>query len=580
MTGWADRVGQRLDSVRAAGRWRSIRTLDGVGPRFELDGRPVVSYASNDYLGLSSHPAVLAAAQDAAHRWGTGAGASRLVVGARPVHADLEAELAAWKQTAAALLFPTGYAANVGVLTALADAPEVLVVSDELNHASIIDGARLARGRVEIARHADVEHVESLLAAHTGPALVVVDSVFSMDGDEAPVAELAEVCARHGALLVLDEAHAVLGPALPAAAAGDAVVRVGTLSKTLGSLGGFVAGPSWVVDLLVNTARPFIFSTAPTPADTAAALAALRVVRSAAGDELIARLRSHVAMVRPGHPSPIIPVVLGDEDVAMKASQALLEQGLLVPAIRPPTVPAGTSRLPRRPLGRPHRRRHRPPRHRPRRPVIVVHCVGTATDVGKTYVGAAALTELRRRGLSVAARKPVQSFDPTDRGPKDADVLAAATGEHPDDVCPPGRSFGVAMAPPMAADVLGRDCPTIDELVVGMKWPDARPEIAWVEGVGGPRSPIASDGDGVDFCRELAPDVVVIVADAGLGTINAVVLSAGPYAALGHDPIVVLNRYDDGDDLHRRNRAWLADRWGFTVTTDAVRTADVIVERR
>jgi 8-amino-7-oxononanoate synthase len=338
--GWGSRVGARLEGIRAEGRWRSIRTLDGPGPAFTLDGRAVTSFASNDYLGLAAHPAVAAAAHHAIDRWGSGAGSSRLVVGARPVHLELEGALAAWKGTEAALLFPTGFAANTGLLTALADSPDVLVVSDELNHASIIDGARLARGRVAVARHVDVEHVESLLAAHDGPALVVTDSVYSMDGDEAPVEALAEVCRRHGALLVLDEAHGVLGPVAPADA-----VRVGTLSKALGALGGFVAAPRPIVDLLVNTARPFIFSTAPTPADTAAALAALQVLRSPEGEALVDRLRRHVERLRPGHPSPIVPVVLGDEDVAMKASHDLLELGLLVPAIRPPTVPPGTSRL-------------------------------------------------------------------------------------------------------------------------------------------------------------------------------------------------------------------------------------------
>ena len=337
---WAGRIGARLEAIEADGRWRSIRTLDGTGPCFELDGRAVVSFASNDYLGLAAHPAVVTAAPEAIDRWGTGSGSSRLVVGARPVHAELEAELAAWKGTEAAVLFPTGFAANTGLLTTLADGPDVLVVSDELNHASIIDGARLARGRVAVARHADVDHVASLLAGHDGPALVVADAVFSMDGDLAPVAGLAGVCEDHGALLVLDEAHAVLGPDAPPGA-----VRVGTLSKALGALGGFVAGPRAVVDLLVNAARPFIFSTAPTPADTAAALAALGVLRSPEGDALVARLAALVARVRPGHPSPIVPVVLGDEDVAMKASHRLLERGLLVPAIRPPTVAPGTSRL-------------------------------------------------------------------------------------------------------------------------------------------------------------------------------------------------------------------------------------------
>ena len=343
MTPWRERVTARLDRIRRDDRWRSIRTLDGPMPAADLDGRPVVSFASNDYLGLAGHPDVAAAAQAAVARWGTGSGASRLVVGGRPIHDELEAELADWKATEAALLLPTGFAANLAVLATLADAPDVLVVSDELNHASIIDGARLSRGQVAVARHADAEHVDHLLGAHEGPALVVTDTVFSMDGDEAPVADLVEVCRRRGALLVLDEAHAVLGPTVETA--GLDIVRVGTLSKALGALGGFVAGDHDVVDLLVNAARPFIFTTAPTPGDTAAALAALRIVRSPEGARLVDRLRRHVEAVAPGHPSPIVPVILGDESAALAASARLLEQGLLVPAIRPPTVAPGSSRL-------------------------------------------------------------------------------------------------------------------------------------------------------------------------------------------------------------------------------------------
>jgi 8-amino-7-oxononanoate synthase len=343
MTRWRHHIGARLDAIRRADRWRSIRTLDGPMPRAVLDGRPIVSFASNDYLGLSGHPRVAEAATDAIARWGTGSGASRLVVGGRPIHDELERELADWKGTDAALLLPTGFAANLAVLATLADSPDVLVVSDELNHASIIDGARLSRGRVAVGRHCDPSHVDELLAAHDGPALVVSDTVFSMDGDEAPIEALAEVCHRHAALLVLDEAHAVLGPSVDGL---DVVlVRVGTLSKALGSLGGFVAADRAVIDLLVNAARPFIFTTAPTPGDTAAALAALRVLRSADGRALVERLRGHVDAVAPGHPSPVVPVILGDESAALAASARLLEQGLLVPAIRPPTVAPGTSRL-------------------------------------------------------------------------------------------------------------------------------------------------------------------------------------------------------------------------------------------
>ena len=321
------------------------RDLDASGPEGKLapDGRPVVSFASNDYLGLTQHPAVIAAAHTALDRWGAGSGSARLIVGSRPVHSELEQALAAWKHTEAAVCFPTGFAANLGTLTTFGD-PEVLICSDELNHASIIDGARLARADVAIYRHADVAHVDALLRdAQCERAIVVTDTVFSMDGDVAPLADLVEVCARRGALLVLDEAHAVLGPELDPNAVD--VLRVGTLSKTLGSLGGFVAGPRRYTDLLVNRARAYIFTTASTPADAAAALAAVGVLQSVEGDALRSRLRADLERVRPGHPSPIVPVVIGDERATLAASAALLEQGLLVPAIRPPTVAPGTSRL-------------------------------------------------------------------------------------------------------------------------------------------------------------------------------------------------------------------------------------------
>jgi 8-amino-7-oxononanoate synthase len=348
MTGWADWTEDQLDGIRLAGRWRRPRDLDADGPLARLDGRPVVTFASNDYLGLTRHPAVAAAAHEAIDRWGTGAGSARLITGSRPVHTQLEADLADWKGADAALLFTTGYAANLGVLSTFGG-PGTTILSDELNHASIIDGARHARSRVLVYRHADLAHLAGLLddvgRARPGDrVLVVSDSVFSMDGDVADVDGLQALCRRHDALLVIDEAHAVLGPDLP----GDGttpVLRVGTLSKALGSLGGFVAGPAALVDLLRNRARTFIFTTASTPADAAAARAALAVVRSAEGDRLRATLRSHIARLRPGHPSPIVAVVLGSEDRAVKAAAALLDAGLFVPAIRPPTVAPGTSRL-------------------------------------------------------------------------------------------------------------------------------------------------------------------------------------------------------------------------------------------
>ena len=343
---WSSLVEARNEKLRAEDRWRSPVTFDTRGPEGVLteEGRKVVAFASNDYLGLSVHPTVVAAAHEALDLWGAGSGASRLVTGSRPVHEELEDALAAWKGTARAAVFPTGFAANLGVLGAFGDRG-VRVCSDELNHASIIDGARLSRAEVVVYRHCDPEHLDKLLRGATGPAMVVSDVVFSMDGDVAPVAELAAVCRRHGALLVLDEAHSVLGPDLAADLGGVDVLRVGTLSKTLGSLGGFVAGPAAFVELLVNRARSYIFTTALTPPDAAAALAAVRLVQTPEGDRLRARLAQHVERVAPGHPSPIVPVVLGDDERAVAASAALLAQGVWVPAIRPPTVPVGTARL-------------------------------------------------------------------------------------------------------------------------------------------------------------------------------------------------------------------------------------------
>jgi 8-amino-7-oxononanoate synthase len=350
VTGWEDWAVSEGETIAASGRWRATRDLDAAGPAGTLasdDGegsKPVISFASNDYLGLTQHPAVVAAAHAALDKWGAGSGSARLIVGSRPVHSELESELAAWKKSERTLVFPTGFAANLGVLSTFAG-PGVRVCSDELNHASIIDGCRLSRADVAVYRHRDVDDlVRALEGAER--AIVVTDTVFSMDGDLAPVTDLIDICRRHGAMLVLDEAHAVLGPEIPGPSeTGVAMLRAGTLSKTLGSLGGFVAGAGPFIDLLVNRARPFIFTTAPTPADSAAALAALRVLLSSEGEQLRARLRAHVERVAPGHRSPIIPIVLGDEERTLAASKALLEQGLLVPAIRPPTVAPGTCRL-------------------------------------------------------------------------------------------------------------------------------------------------------------------------------------------------------------------------------------------
>lgn len=336
---WAD---AELASIRQADRWRSVVAFDAAGPQGVLRGREVIAFSSNDYLGLSQHPRVCEAARDAIERFGTGATASRLIVGTRSLHMELEAAIAQWKHAERALVFPNGFSANLGVLSVFGR-EDVTVFSDELNHASIIDGCRLARAKAVVYRHCDLDRLASLLGTVPGRKIVVTDSVFSMDGDVAPVNALANLCAAHGALLILDEAHAVLGPEVEGAAC--EVLRVGTLSKTFGSLGGWVAGSRALIELLINRARSFIFTTGLSPADTAAALAALHIYSSAEGDVLRARLRESIDQIAPGHPSPIIPVVLGEDRAALIAAEQLLSQGIYVPAIRPPTVPRGTARL-------------------------------------------------------------------------------------------------------------------------------------------------------------------------------------------------------------------------------------------
>jgi 8-amino-7-oxononanoate synthase len=343
MTDWNAWAGEQLDALRALHRFREPIPFDGDGPDGVVRGKRVVSFASNDYLGLAAHPTVRAAAISAIERFGTGAMASRLVVGTRSLHRELEQAIAEWKRTESALVFSSGYAANLGVITTLA-AADVTLFSDELNHASIIDGCRLSKARTIVYRHLDLDHLQQLLRQTAGRKIVVSESVFSMDGDCAPLQALAELCIEHGALLVLDEAHAVLGPKLLYENELQ-VLHVGTLSKTLGALGGFVAGSGRLIELLINRARTFIFTTGLSPADTAAALAALRICESDEGDRLRARLRLLIDMLQPNHSSAIVPIIVGEDSAALDAAAQLRERGIYVPAIRPPTVPKGTSRL-------------------------------------------------------------------------------------------------------------------------------------------------------------------------------------------------------------------------------------------
>jgi 8-amino-7-oxononanoate synthase len=329
-TSWAE---SELAALQARHRLRTLATVDTA----------LVSFASNDYLGLASHPRVRAAAQSAIDRFGTGATASRLVSGTRSVHAELESALARWKSTEAALVFSTGYAANMGVLSVLGGL-DVTIFSDELNHASIIDGCRLSRSRIVVYRHLDLEHLATLLAQTRGRKIVVTESVFSMDGDRANENALADLCSRHDALLILDQAHCVLDDS-HASDTRASVLYVGTLSKALAAQGGFVAGPRALIDLLINRARTFIFTTGLCPASTAAALAALEISQSGEGSQLRGRLRAHIDALRPGHPSPILPIIAGTDEAAVDLAAQLRKAGIFAPAIRPPTVPPGTARI-------------------------------------------------------------------------------------------------------------------------------------------------------------------------------------------------------------------------------------------
>jgi glycine C-acetyltransferase len=351
----------RLDELKGLGLYRRIRMVSGPqGPRVVLDGKPVLLLCSNNYLGLADHPRVREAAADAAMRWGAGAGASRLVSGNMTLHRRLEERLAAFKGTQSALLFGSGYLANAGVIPALACKDEI-VFSDELNHASIIDGCRLAGAETFVYRHADVEHLAwGLRNADGRGALIVTDGVFSMDGDVAPLEDIVELARRHDVRVMVDDAHGTgtLGPAGRGAVAeagldGEVDVIVGTLGKALGSYGAFVACDHALTRYLVNAARPLIFSTGLPPAAAAAAMAALELVQEQ--PRRVERLADNAATLRDelaregfdvsGSETQIVPLIVGEAGLAVRICEAALEQGVFAQAIRPPTVPDGTSRL-------------------------------------------------------------------------------------------------------------------------------------------------------------------------------------------------------------------------------------------
>jgi 8-amino-7-oxononanoate synthase len=359
MNAWID---DQLEDLKRRGLYRTRRRVESApGVRIRIGERTLINFASNDYLGLAADIRLARAAACAARKSGCGAGASPLIAGWTPLLRRLERTLASWQESESALVFATGFTANLGIICSLAEERDA-VFSDALNHASLIDGCRLSRARVHVYRHADPEHLGDLLGKHARRArrrLIVSDSVFSMDGDIAPLAELLDLARRYDCLLLVDDAHAtgVLGEngrgALESIEKDDCIVKIGTLSKALGAQGGFVCGSQSLIRFLINRARPYIFSTALAPPVAAAAGRAIGIV----GEEPRRRhhLHSLAELLRgllqkcdlgdTGSQSQIVPLIVGKAAHAVRLSRGLEERGFLVPAIRPPSVPEGTARL-------------------------------------------------------------------------------------------------------------------------------------------------------------------------------------------------------------------------------------------
>jgi 8-amino-7-oxononanoate synthase len=352
----------RLEQLAARSLTRRLTSISSAtGPTVQLAGRPVILLSSNDYLGLATHPDVVQAAVRATAQYGAGAGASRLVCGTLPPHERLESSLARFKRTEAALVFSSGYLANLGTISSLIGQGG-LILADRLCHASLLDGCRLSGGDLRVYRHGDSAHVEALLKRRrvNRPTLIVTDGLFSMDGDVAPLSELASLAERYGAMLYVDDAHGtgIMGPTGRGTiehchAESQIPFHMGTLSKALGSSGAYVAGPRDLIDVLVNTSRPFMFTTAPPPGSMAAAEAALGVVerepnrraRLWANRELLWSGLRQLGFRLTATVSPILPILVGDAAKALCLADELLARGIYAPAIRPPAVPEDTSRI-------------------------------------------------------------------------------------------------------------------------------------------------------------------------------------------------------------------------------------------
>ncbi|HXG31205.1 MAG TPA: 8-amino-7-oxononanoate synthase [Thermodesulfobacteriota bacterium] len=357
---WIER---ELNLIRDRNLFRVLTELEsGQSPEVTIDGRRYILLGSNNYLGLTTHPKVKEAARLALERYGTGSGGSRLVSGSTDLHRELEERIASFKKTEAAILFSSGYLANVGTISALVG-PGDIIYSDELNHASIIDGCRLSHAEIRVYKHRDLDHLGFLISSDRtrgGKKLIVTDTVFSMDGDLAPLSELVEIAEQHSAMLMVDEAHAtgVLGKrgsgAIEHFGVEDRVpIVMGTLSKAVGSLGGYVAGSRRLIDFLRNRARTYIFDTSLPASSLAASIAAIDIIefepeRRKHLWNLIERLKSGLRgiglNVLPSN-SAVIPVLVGEAQTALDFARVLRENGVFTPAVRPPSVPPGMCRI-------------------------------------------------------------------------------------------------------------------------------------------------------------------------------------------------------------------------------------------
>ncbi|MCG8557008.1 MAG: 8-amino-7-oxononanoate synthase [Proteobacteria bacterium] len=560
-----------LTALQEAALLRTPRELASPQqPEVCIDGRQVLCLCSNNYLGLATHPELARALAAGAREHGSGAGASRLVSGTLAPHRAAESALAAFVGTQDALLYASGYAANVGTLAALLG-PDDIVLSDALNHASLIDGCRLSSAQIRIYRHLDMQHLEALLRAHRAEharALIVSEALFSMDGDCPDLPRLHHLARDYDAALLIDEAHSigVLGPqgrGLCAAHALHPDILIGTLGKALGLAGAFAAGTHELRKLLQTRARSFVYSTAPLPALAAAIPSALQLALRA--EHPRQRLLDNAALLRrqlrsagyrvPEGSTPIIPVLVGEPARALELSERLFASGVFVQAIRPPTVPAGTSRLRLVPMAshtpeqlaraldafqqlaaEPSFSAHPPGPQEPSDdnaaavelptkagPRLAYFVTGTGTGIGKTYVTRGLARAMRRTGLRVAALKPIETG--CDPAPRDAEALALACqrlelAQAPDlyrarlALCPHAVTLETAQAPP--------DIPALASSVRRFA---SNADVALAEGAGGLFAPLDAHKCVADLAAELRWPLLLVAPD-GLGVLSHVLSAA------------------------------------------------------